>query len=106
MIELSDEIVEGAVRASCGIEGADIHLVCTYPKCSCKKFPKGVRASLSAALPAIAAAVLERAEYEVDKALENGSPMSTWNQGEHLWDGARIDALEAIRSLKPTPGEG
>lgn len=36
-----------AAAIRCGCEAADIHLICSFPDCSCKLIPKAVKAALA-----------------------------------------------------------
>lgn len=49
-MDLPDEAVRAAIRAGCN-EG-DIHLVCSFPNCTCKQMPVAMPAAIRAALQA------------------------------------------------------
>lgn len=43
-LEILPERLWSAVRAGCS--AADIHLMCSYPKCACRKMPLAIEAAI------------------------------------------------------------
>ena len=88
------ELVERAIRAGCA--AGDLHLVCSYPKCTCTVVPQAVRAAI-AALPAAGAAMALR------EALERLINADAAGVPNNEWDGAKKQARAALASAPARP---
>ncbi len=90
--EPNEAEVERAIRAGCW--ATDMHLACSFPKCSCKKIPDAIRAGLAAAVPS--ATLVSRVEQSTAVAYQNDAP-AQHNDAEPQ---AEASDLELARSLR------